>query len=1108
MNATFSRFIRAALGSSSRITHRRRRRRANGRGYCPCFERLEPRALLSATDVLDFGPGIGMSNNTNAGVEGAQAIADTQSHGAWRGARAAVPGGAAEGMVLSSGGGTHNHGVLRVVGTTLGNEIHVSYTRDGVAVRVDGVEELFRDPVHTIVIDADQGDNIVDYEQLVVADIDLSILTGDGDDVVRVSFDLLAPDDSRAAGRARGAFSAARDQLCVSMFIDTGAGSDVVDIQWNSTALPALNAFYQLTANGTAGPEQADEVLVHFEHGDPDRPYVLGMTWNGEGGDRESGPDHRSLVLGKSFTPRSVGVDVQLTGGIGRDEVELLADYTGIRLQQGAVSLDADLNEGDNHFGGYVVSSARHMLLESSITAGDGDNRIQLENTNRAARETVPGFVNLPPQAASNVPQEHFTLNFGKFEAVYEVVLGGGNNFVDVSTDGVALMDMYLHAPRGNNSVKVEASNNSKQIDIAIDLGDGDNDVSVTADNRGLDPKLLGLDPAKMNASVRAGDGNNTVQFYVSDFDFVHQRLELGDGDNHAQVRFGDGRRGRRPPTSPSNVTANYRTGNGNNRVEIHGDTREPVAAAFLLDLGEGRNDVVKQWNFSHAWPAKWKGPSSVPGRVPSQTKVIIMGNPADRFEMRIEDNPPEENARKPAEFVIVAIGQKTLGSFEFQQVLGLPKQPVRPADEPIFVPVRRTFTMQDLSAEALSVAITDGDSSVALAAEDIVLKRGVLHSNDVAIESLTNVNEGWETALEGLDVFGSFSLEQEVHGRGSRTNLTDIHVHTGATAHWDIGTIILDTGDPTPRVSVKEAGLRSDGELVQAVWIGDMRFDMALAGATVHSVEWTNFNDSDPGITRSARPEPQFARFSMTDVHVSGWLNTSLSFGDSSFEMAMGEASLGFADIRMIGVPDSPNPRSGKTADYLVITLEDATVVSYLDTSLDTGNRDSVIWYFQEGVVIESGATMDVQVNGGDGNNTILALLREISIVGDGRYSFTADGGVGNDFIAVFARDLDPGDDGSMSFEVLGGDGDDTLALVVPTPTGRDDDIFARIDGGEGFNRCFATPNVVVENCDQHLSERELRRLLRGHIAQSVNQIGPEHVQKKHLATIVHEPF
>jgi hypothetical protein len=66
-------------------------------------------------------------------------------------------------------------------------------------VSVDGQEQLFREPVHTV--DAGEGDNVVQYRRSVAADIALGIVTGDGEDDIGIAFELA--DSARTASENR-----------------------------------------------------------------------------------------------------------------------------------------------------------------------------------------------------------------------------------------------------------------------------------------------------------------------------------------------------------------------------------------------------------------------------------------------------------------------------------------------------------------------------------------------------------------------------------------------------------------------------------------------------------------------------------------------------------------------------------------------------------------------------------------------------------------------------------------------------------------------------------------------------------------------------------------
>jgi uncharacterized protein involved in type VI secretion and phage assembly len=82
---------------------------------------------------------------------------------------------------------------------------------------------------------------------------------------------------------------------------------------WIRIAVPHAGS-----ARGTIfTPEPGDEVLVAFEHGDPERPYVLGSLWNG----KDLAPQTPEV---KRIVTRS-GNTIQMTDTRGREVVEIFS---------------------------------------------------------------------------------------------------------------------------------------------------------------------------------------------------------------------------------------------------------------------------------------------------------------------------------------------------------------------------------------------------------------------------------------------------------------------------------------------------------------------------------------------------------------------------------------------------------------------------------------------------------------------------------------------------------------------------------------------------------------------------------------------------------------
>jgi uncharacterized protein involved in type VI secretion and phage assembly len=90
-------------------------------------------------------------------------------------------------------------------------------------------------------------------------------------------------------------------------------------------------------------PEVDDEVLVAFEHGSPESPYVLGALWNGKDKPPESNQDGKNQV--RMIKSRS-GHVIRLTDKDGEEQIEIVdgsaKNSIVIRTSDNSITITAD----------------------------------------------------------------------------------------------------------------------------------------------------------------------------------------------------------------------------------------------------------------------------------------------------------------------------------------------------------------------------------------------------------------------------------------------------------------------------------------------------------------------------------------------------------------------------------------------------------------------------------------------------------------------------------------------------------------------------------------------------------------------------------------------
>lgn len=258
-----------------------------------------------------------------------------------------------------------NGSALTVRGSDAANDFRIEASGAGITVVLDGVQETFEGSLRSISFDGGAGDDVIRFDQEVVGDLDVVLMAGEGDDDVGMA---VVPTGSGEA-------------MTLGVVVDTGDGMDRVDFLWSSTARPDLVARVSLDVDGTLSlPEIEDEVLVSFQGGDPDQPIVVGSLWNSQGPPPASSSTHRSFSFAAALTSDSANVELRMLGDIGADSIDVEADYSGVLSQQGRIAVDADVGDGNNHVGTYLVTGARHTFVETSVIAGPGSDVVDLEH--------------------------------------------------------------------------------------------------------------------------------------------------------------------------------------------------------------------------------------------------------------------------------------------------------------------------------------------------------------------------------------------------------------------------------------------------------------------------------------------------------------------------------------------------------------------------------------------------------------------------------------------------------------------------------------------------------------------------------------------------------
>ncbi|MCO5382511.1 MAG: phage baseplate assembly protein V [Methanosarcina barkeri] len=157
-------------------------------------------------------------------------------------------------------------------------------------------------------------------------------------------------------------------------------------------------------------PEIEDEVLVAFEHGDIDRPYIIGALWNSKDKIPEENSDGKNNI--KMIKTRT-GHIIKLDDTDGSEKIEIIDKTKGNKISIDSANKKISIvSAGDIELlasEGKITIDAKEIEIKSSITVNT--KKIEIKSSDSAKIEASSAVMELTNTGAMNIKGSTVNIN-------------------------------------------------------------------------------------------------------------------------------------------------------------------------------------------------------------------------------------------------------------------------------------------------------------------------------------------------------------------------------------------------------------------------------------------------------------------------------------------------------------------------------------------------------------------------------------------------------------------------------------------------------------------------------------------------------------------------